>query len=206
MYRILMIESAARGVLFVNGQFCGPLEEGGQAFPASPEAEIYVQLFPFSGKAAPLTVAMRLRGGEIERLEPQEHAYALLWPDGILELELRPGWPGEAPAPQETQTAASGTLLRYLTMRLAGDAEAEVLLLRPQDTPELPPYDAVVPLRFAPMRAGERFDERAGLVRRLAPNIARVDAALAVTVPAGQGRRRIETIEVQPFSAPATMR
>ena len=117
-----MIESAARGVLFVNGQFCGPLEEGGQAFPASPEAEIYVQLFPFSGKAAPLTVAMRLRGGEIERLEPQEHAYALLWPDGILELELRPEWPGETPAPQETQTAASGTLLRYLTMRLAGDA------------------------------------------------------------------------------------
>ena len=156
VYRILMIESAARGVLCVNGQFCGPLEAGGQAFPASPEAEIYVQLFPFSGKAAPLTVEMRLRGGEIGRLEPQEHAYALLWPDGIIELELRPGWPGEAPAPQETQTAASGTLLRYLTMRLAGEGGTEQLLLQPQlaqRMPELSEYCAVVPLRFAPAAA-----------------------------------------------------
>ena len=110
VYRILMIESAARGVLCVNGQFCGPLEEGGQAFPASPEAEIYAQLFPFSPGAAPLTVEMRLRGGEIERLEPQEHAYALLWPDGIIELELRPGWPGEPPAPQETRTIGSSAV------------------------------------------------------------------------------------------------
>jgi len=54
----------------------------------------------------------------------------------------------------------------------------------------------VVPLRFAPLRAPERFDERAGLVVRLAPNIARVNAALAVTVPTGQGKRLIEQIEV----------
>lgn len=40
----------------------------------------------------------------------------------------------------------------------------------------LPAYDAVVPLRFAPLHAPERFDERAGLVTRLAPNIARVNA------------------------------
>jgi len=31
---------------------------------------------------------------------------------------------------------------------------------------------------------------------RLAPNIARVNAALAVTVPTGQGKRLIEQIEV----------
>ena len=53
-----------------------------------------------------------------------------------------------------------------------------------------------VPLRFAPLHAPERFDERAGLVTRLAPNIARVNAVLAVTVPTGQGRRMIERIEV----------
>lgn len=52
--------------------------------------------------------------------------------------------------------------------------------------------------RFALRRCmrPERFDERAGLVTRLAPNIARVNAALAVTVPTGQGRRMIERIEV----------
>ena len=197
VYRILMIESAARGVLCVNGQFCGPLEEGGQAFPASPEAEIYAQLFPFSPGAAPLTVEMRLRGGEIERLEPQEHAYALLWPDGIIQLELRPASDAGGEQMQgETQTAAAGVLLRYLTLHLAGVPEADALLLRAQDIPALPPYDAVVPLRFAPLAAPERYDERAGLVRRLAPNVARVDAALAATVPAGQGRRLIERLTV----------
>ena len=44
--------------------------------------------------------------------------------------------------------------------------------------------------------AAGAFDERAGLVVRLAPNIARVNAALAVTVPTGQGKRLIEQIEV----------
>ena len=87
-------------------------------------------------------------------------------------------------------------LLRYLTMRLAGDAGADALLMRAGAAEGLPAYDAVVPLRFAPLHAPERFDERAGLVTRLAPNIARVNAALAVTVPTGQGRRMIERIEV----------
>ena len=69
-------------------------------------------------------------------------------------------------------------------------------LMRAGAAEGLPAYDAVVPLRFAPLHAPERFDERAGLVTRLAPNIARVNAALAVTVPTGQGRRMIERIEV----------
>ena len=91
---------------------------------------------------------------------------------------------------------APNVLLRYLTMRLAGDAGADALLMRAGAAEGLPAYDAVVPLRFAPLHAPERFDERAGLVTRLAPNIARVNAALAVTVPTGQGRRMIERIEV----------
>ena len=37
---------------------------------------------------------------------------------------------------------------------------------------------------------------RAGLVRRIADNIAVIDAALAVTTPAGQGRRLIESINI----------
>ena len=81
-------------------------------------------------------------------------------------------------------------------MRLAGDPQAQHLLMRPQDAPDLSPYEAVVPLRFAPQNVPDRFDERAGLVRRLAPNVARVDTALAATVPAGQGRRMIERVEI----------
>ena len=196
MFEILRIESAVRGVLLVNGQFCGPLEEG-QTFPASPDAEVYMQLFPFDSAVRPLTAALRLSGGGVEALIPEQHAYALLWPDGVIQIELRPASDGGETQPQgETQTAAAGVLLRYLTLHLAGSPEADTLLLRAQDVPALPPYDAVVPLRFAPLAASERYDERAGLVRRLAPNVARVDAALAATVPAGQGRRLIERLTV----------
>ena len=191
-----MIESAARGVLVVNGYFCGPLDAQGQAFPASDNAEVYIQFFPFAQGSAPLTAALELRDGRIARLEPEEACYALVWPDGLIQLELRP-LGAQTPAQEGAQEqAASSALLRYLMMRLSGDPQARVLLMNPQDEPRLPEYDAVVPLRFAPLNAPQRFDERAGLVRRLAPNVARVDAALAITSPAGRGHRLIESIEV----------
>lgn len=198
MHQTLLIESAARGVLFVNGQFCGPMEPEGQVFPMGRNAEIYVQLFPF-GEAAPLTAALHIRAGKLEQLEPQESAYALLWPDGVVQLELRLSRQSEGQPAQEE--AAHGTLLRYLLLRLAGDPQAQRLWLRPQDeqtAPDLTAYHTAVPLRFAPLSASDRFDDRAGLVRRVSPNVATVDAALAATAPAGQGRRLIERIEILP--------
>lgn len=195
MHPVLYIQSAASGVLTVNGVFCGPLEDGGQAFPAGNDAEIYIQLFPFAPGSLPVTAAMRLAGGKIERLWPQESVYALCWPDGIIQLEIIVPDAGKAAARHE-ETVAADTLMRYLSMRLAGDPQAELLLLRAQDAPDLSPYEAVVPLRFAPLDARERCDERAGLVRRLGHNVAAVDAALAATVPVGRGMRRIERIEI----------
>ena len=199
MHRVLMIESGTRGLLMVNGQFCGPVDSEGQAFPAGQGAEIYIQLFPFDGASAPLTAEMLLRDGQIERLEPRACCFALIWPDGVIQLELRPQTQQEEPEPP--RQAASGTLLRYLTMRLAGDPQAGALWMRPQDeaqAPDLSAYHAAVPLRFAPTAASERFDERAGLVRRTADNVAQIDAALAVTSPAGQGHRLIERMEILP--------
>lgn len=193
MQPMLLIQSEARGILTINGCFCGPLEKEGQAFPTGRSAEIYIQFFPF-GQGLPLTAALTLSRGAITQLEPQESAYALLWPDGIIQLELAAGSGQDAPRGEEQ--AAGTALLRYLTMRLTGDPQAETMLMRAQDAPALEGYEAAVPLRFAPLKAGDRYDERAGLVRRLAPNIACVDAALAVTVPAGQGRRRIERIDI----------
>ena len=76
MRYMLLIESAATGVLFVNGQFCGPMEREGQAFPMGKNAEVYIQFFPF-GEEAPLTVMLRMRDGSLERLEPEENAYGL---------------------------------------------------------------------------------------------------------------------------------
>ncbi|MBR5289022.1 MAG: hypothetical protein IKU34_10615 [Clostridia bacterium] len=194
MYPVLFIQSGTDGVLLVNGQFCGPVGQG-QAFPAGRDAEIYVQLFPF-GEAPPLTAQLQLTDGRIERLAPQEAAYALIWPDGVIQLELRCAAQAAEEKEGEEEHAAAGTLLRFLGMRLSGDAQAQHLLMRPQEAPDLSAYEAAVPLRFAPVRADPRFDERAGLVRRIAPNAAVIDAALAMTVPVGQGMKRIERIEI----------
>lgn len=197
MVRMLSIESGTRGLLMVNGQFCGPVDSEGQAFPAGRNAEIYLQLFPFDEPSAPLTAEMLLRDGRIERLEPRARCFALVWPDGVIQLELRPR---EQEGRAQTEQAAQSTLLRYLMMKLAGQAQAEGLWMRPQDEAQvdLSAYHAAVPLRFAPAAASERFDERAGLVRRLAENVAQVDAALAITSPAGQGHRLIERMEIVP--------
>ena len=193
MYPVLYIQSAVDGVLVINGQFCGPIEKG-QSFPAGRNAEIYIQLFPF-GETPPLTVQLRLREGRLERLLPQEAAYALIWPDGVIQIELRCAAQPEGTG-DENETAAAGVLLRYLSMYLAGDPQAQHLLMRPQDALDVSPYEAVVPLRFAPLHADPRCDERAGLVRRIAPNAAVIDAALAATVPVGPGMKRIERMEI----------
>ena len=192
---MLCIQCAIRGLLTINGQFCGPVDGEGQTLPAAQDAEIFIEYRPLTENAEPLALELILENGSAAKLEPASRGYALLWPDGVIQLELRPQ-ALDAQQAGETEQAASNVLLRYLMMRQAGDAGAGALLMRPDAAEGLPAYDAVVPLRFAPLHAPERFDERAGLVVRLAPNIARVDAALAVTVPTGQGKRLIEQIEV----------
>lgn len=197
MHRALYIESRTPGLLYINGYFCGPLEGEAQSYPLGQNVQIYIQFFPYGCGAQALAAAMRVEEAGITRLDPQDAAYALLWPDGIIQLELTPAMAQE-PEAMDTgwDGASSATLLRYLSVKLAGDRQAEALLMRPQDGVDVSGYDAVVPLRFPPSRASERYDERAGLVRRIAPNVACVDAALAATVPMGQGHRMIERIEI----------
>ena len=81
-------------------------------------------------------------------------------------------------------------------MKIAGDDNAVHLLMQGASDIDTAAYTAAVPLRFAPESVSDRYDERAGLVRRILPNAAVVDAAFASTVPAGQGRRMIEKIEI----------
>ena len=195
MRRTLLIESAGDGVLFVNGQFCGPMEREGQAFPCGEDAEVYIQLFPFGGQM-PLAAKLLLRGGQIAALEPQDNCFALLWPDGIVQLELR--LMEQEAQEEQPEPGAQSALLRYLNMRFAGDEQARLLLMHQDEriAPDLSAYYAAVPLRYAPQGMDERFDMCAGLVRRIGPNVACVDAVLAMTVPMGQGRRMIERMEI----------
>ena len=194
MRRMLMIESAAQGLLPVNGQFCGPLEGEGQAFPAGENAQAYMQFLPYDPQLRPLAAALELKAGEIGRLEPQALCYALSWPDGLIQLELCPD--GGQAGGGKGEEYAPNTLLRYLMLRLDGDPQAQRMLMRVQDEIAMEGYEAAVPLRFGPAAASAAYDERAGLVRRIAPNAAVVDAVLASTVPIGQGRKMIERMEI----------
>lgn len=197
MERMLLIESAAQGVLFVNGQFCGPMEREGQAFPMGRNAEICVQLFPF-GESAPLTAMLEMREGQIVRLEPKESAFALLWPGGVVQLELRLKMQQEEAAEYAAQKTEADVLLRYLQLRLAGDPRAALLRAGQTDAdgPDLSAYHAAVPVRFSlPVMSGGA-NLRAGLVRRIAENAACVDMALAETAGGGQGHRLIGRIRI----------
>ena len=127
---MLRIQCAVRGLLTVNGQFCGPVEGDGQTFPAAQDAEIFIEYMPLVENAGPLALELVLENGRIARLEPAARGYALLWPDGLIQLELRPD-AADTPAETESEQAAQNVLLRYLTLRLAGDAGAGALLMHP---------------------------------------------------------------------------
>mgnify|MGYP006868442120 CR=1 FL=1 len=88
--------------------------------------EIFIEYTPLAQSAAPLALELILAGGQIVRLEPAARGYALLWPDGVIQLELRPDAPGELET-GEAEQAAQSVLLRYLALRLAGDAAADAL-------------------------------------------------------------------------------
>ena len=40
------------GLLTVNGQFCGPVDGGGQTFPAAQDAEIFIEYTPLAQSAS----------------------------------------------------------------------------------------------------------------------------------------------------------
>ena len=108
---MIEMESAVRGLLWVNGQFCGPVDREGQTFPASENAEIFIQFFPLDIKTKPAALEMVLQNGSIARLEPETVGYALLWADGVIQLEIHPET-DEQPDEQAQEQAAQTVLLR----------------------------------------------------------------------------------------------
>jgi len=195
MNHTLLIESAAQGLLLINGQFCGPMEREGQAFPLGRNAEIYIQLIPF-GEAAPLAVGLEMRDGRIAKLYPKENAFALLWPGGVVQLELR--MQSQKEPEQTAQRIEPDALVRYLHLRLAGDPRALLLRAGQQegDEPDLSAYHAAVPMRFMGSDIPDGYALRAGLVRRAEENVAYVDMALAQMIDGGQGRRLIGHMDI----------
>ena len=97
MQPILLIESRAPGLLYVNGQFCGELTQP-QPFPARPDARALIELRPLGMEALPMACALTLRAGRVQP-HGQEGVYCVQWPDGVAQVELRPQpWPGRMQA------------------------------------------------------------------------------------------------------------
>ena len=181
MRPVLRIESERDGVLLINGVFCGPIGEG-QTYPASRDTEIYLQVFPY-GEEAPLTACLLLRGGRIETLTPQKSAYALMWPGGVMQVELRGREREEGreaseekreeatlyekqPKDESRDNVLQSVLTRMLAGKQAGDAQ-------------LAQYEAAVPLIAGRTETAIWANAQAGLLRREKENVAAVDTALA---------------------------
>lgn len=93
---------AIRGLLTINGQFCGPVDGEGQTFPTARDAEIFIEYMPLTENAKPMALELALEQGKVSRIEPAPHGYALIWPDGLIQLELRPEAP-DMPEAGETE-------------------------------------------------------------------------------------------------------
>ena len=50
---MLCIQCAIRGLLTINGQFCGPVDGEGQTFPTARDAEIFIEYMPLTENAKP---------------------------------------------------------------------------------------------------------------------------------------------------------
>ena len=74
MRSMLHIQCAVRGLLTVNGQFCGPVDGGGQTFPTAQDAEIFIEYTPLAQSAAPLALELVLAGGESSGWNPRRAA------------------------------------------------------------------------------------------------------------------------------------
>lgn len=88
MQPILLIESAAPGLLYVNGQFCGELTEP-QAFPSWPDARALIEYRPLGRSFEPMACALTLQKGLIQP-HGQEGVFCVQWPEGVAQVELRP--------------------------------------------------------------------------------------------------------------------
>lgn len=65
------IQCAIRGLLTINGQFCGPVDGDGQTFPTARDAEIFIEYMPLTENAKPMALELALEQGKVGRIEPR---------------------------------------------------------------------------------------------------------------------------------------
>lgn len=86
MHPMLMVHAPA-GLLYLNGRFCG--ETGGSGLPLTRDGVVYLEYRPLAARDGSMALRLELKSGLIAD-GMVEDAYAIQWPGGLIELELRP--------------------------------------------------------------------------------------------------------------------
>ncbi len=88
MQPLLVIRCDRAGIVYLNGVFCGEAN-GAQGFPLRGDACAYVEYSALDGQALPVAIALTFDQGRLTTPLPPT-AYAVVWPDNVIELEIRP--------------------------------------------------------------------------------------------------------------------
>lgn len=88
MQPLLIIRCDRAGIFYLNGVFCGEAN-GAQGFPLRGDARAYVEYSALDGQAFPVAIALDFEQGRLTATLPNT-AYAVVWPDNVIELEIRP--------------------------------------------------------------------------------------------------------------------
>lgn len=100
MQPMLIVASEIPGLIYVNGRLIGEVEEGRpQTLPVSPSGAVYLEHRPMGCSRLPMAQRIVFSGGEplADSLARAEGVEAVLWPGGLLEVELTPAENVSAP-------------------------------------------------------------------------------------------------------------
>jgi len=85
MHPMLTVQAPA-GLLYLNGRFCG--ETGGSGLPLTRDGVVYLEYRPLAARSEGVAMRLDLKSGMVAG-GLIEGAYAVQWPGGLIELELR---------------------------------------------------------------------------------------------------------------------
>ena len=102
----MLTVSGAPGIVYLNGIFCG--ETGQAALPVNARGVQYLELRPFDAEVPPAVLRLTFEDGRLTGGAAGD-AFAVQWPDGRVEIELRA--PAAAAAPPRLLAGAGEYLL-----------------------------------------------------------------------------------------------
>lgn len=121
----MLAVSGAAGIVYLNGIFCGETEQC--VLPVSPHGVQYLEVRPFDAAVPGAALRLRFEDGRLVG-GITGNAFAVQWPDGRIELELRAPAP-EAAAPRLLASAGEYLLVAEQNAASFGRTADEAVFL-----------------------------------------------------------------------------